>query len=370
MKGALAIVLALSARAFADHLVVSSDARVRAAVPSATAVAAGCDRACAAREGAAVAVAQVVTIARGPAGLELELVDAADGSLIGRRTVALSDAQLAAQLPGAIARFLAEGPTVRAKELFAKGNEHYALAEYAPALAQYKLAYRVKPLPAFLFNIAQCHRKLNQHADAIAMYQSYLVGVPDAPNKALVDELVAESRAALAAEQAEAERRASDQARADAELRAAEQRRAEELRKAREAEAVIAARRAEQAKLEAELYDRHPARTYALVGGAVGAAALITGGAFGIAARGRQAAFDAAGCGDPARLLVPDELATCVADRDRGERHALLSNAFLIGGGALAIASALVFVFDPGNVARPQATIAITPSSASLQVRW
>lgn len=369
MKALLAL-LALTSSALADgRLVASSDAVVRAAVSSVAELEPGCDRACAAKAGAAIAATQVVTIARVAGRLELELLDVADGSLIGRRTLAIPDAQLATKLPAAIAKFVDEGPTERAKELFTKGNEHYALAEYAPALEHYKLAYRVKPLPAFLFNIAQCHRKLNQHRDAIAMYQSYLVGVPAAPNKALVDELVAESEAALAAERAEAERRASDQARADAELRAAEHQRAAELRKAREAEAVIVARRADQTRLEVELYDRHPARTYALAGGVLGAAAVITGAGFGIAARGRQAAFDGAGCGDPARLLGADELAKCVDDRDRGERHALLSNVFLLGGGALAVASAIVFVLDPGNVARP-ARIAVTPRSITFEVRW
>src|SRR5213075_837707 len=92
---------------------------------------------------------------------------------------------------------LVESVTVeKAKALFAEGNQHYNLGEFQQALEMYKLAYRVKPLPAFQFNIAQCHRKLGQHKDAIAMYQAYLVGVPDATNKDIVESLIAESRKA------------------------------------------------------------------------------------------------------------------------------------------------------------------------------
>ncbi|MBA3818493.1 MAG: hypothetical protein H0X17_06340, partial [Deltaproteobacteria bacterium] len=271
--------------------------------------------------------------------------------------------------------FLADAPTQRAKLLFAAGNRHYELGEYAPALELYKKAYRVKTLPAFLFNIAQCHRKLAQHTEAIAMYQSYLVGMPNAPNKALAESLIAESRTRIAADQ---------QAHRDRELAQldAEKQRAEEARKAKEAEALAEAERtkAAQARLDAarqreldRTYNQHPARTWTIVTGALGAAAVITGGYFGYRARTAQASFDDAGCGDLSRALAGATLAQCEDDRVRGKRDALFTNVFIGGGGALLLASVLVFVIDPGNLERPEAaraSVKVSPTSFQVVFQW
>jgi len=77
-----------------------------------------------------------------------------------------------------VKKFVADARSDRAKAIFAEGNQHFNLGEFAPALEKYKTAYRIKPLAAFQFNIAQCHRKLGQYKEAIAMYQNYLTGVP------------------------------------------------------------------------------------------------------------------------------------------------------------------------------------------------
>jgi len=54
-----------------------------------------------------------------------------------------------------------------AKAKYESGVRHFDLAEYEPALADFKEAYRNKPDPAFLYNIAQCHCKL-QHRGSTA----------------------------------------------------------------------------------------------------------------------------------------------------------------------------------------------------------
>jgi tetratricopeptide (TPR) repeat protein len=319
-------------------------------------------------------VAVIVTVrAAGKDGvaLELALVDTAHQELVGRRAIAIPEARLAAALPAAVTKFVDEEPTDRAKELFTEGNEHYNLGEFAKALPLYKQAYRVKPLPAFLFNIAQCHRKLGQHVEAIAMYQSYLAGVPDASNRKLVEDLIAESKTAAAAAQIEADKRAA--VALEAAKVAAAKKAVEDARLAKEAEARTAQHRAEQARLEAEVYDRHPARLYAYLGAGVAGGALIAGSVFGTLARGHQTSFDGAGCGDPAQPLGEVALAKCVDDRDRGKRDALAGNVLMAAGGAALIAAAIVFVIDPGNVARPGATttaLVVAPTSFALEVHW
>jgi tetratricopeptide (TPR) repeat protein len=80
----------------------------------------------------------------------------------------------------------------------------YNLDEYAPALAEFREAYRIKPDPSFLFNIAQCHRKLGQNEAALDYYRKYLRNLPDAPNRADVERIVAELRSKETAPPADA----------------------------------------------------------------------------------------------------------------------------------------------------------------------
>jgi tetratricopeptide (TPR) repeat protein len=80
----------------------------------------------------------------------------------------------------------------------------YNLDEYAPALAEFREAYRIKPDPSFLFNIAQCHRKLGQNDAALDFYRKYLRNLPDAPNRADVERMIAELHAKELAPQPDA----------------------------------------------------------------------------------------------------------------------------------------------------------------------
>src|SRR5690348_5408028 len=78
----------------------------------------------------------------------------------------------------------------RARELFKQGSKHFKLGEYADALASFKEAYRNFEEPTILFNIAQCHRQLNQKADAIRFYRTYLSEVPRAANRDEVRQII------------------------------------------------------------------------------------------------------------------------------------------------------------------------------------
>jgi tetratricopeptide (TPR) repeat protein len=348
-------------------------------------VACASDVACLAAIGTEVGARKVASITITKArGKKLSVlfvaVDVADKVLLARREVTLADRKLGEDLAPALRKFLDDAPVERAKALFARGNQHYNLGEFGPALEQYKLAYKTKALPAFLFNIGQCHRKLGQYAEAVTMYQSYLNGVPNAQNRALVESLIKESRDEIA----EAERKVAEDQGREAQRLATEKAKAEEERKAKEAEALAAAERrtTELARLEADnarraeearRYDRHPARVYAYIGAALGVGAAGAGGYFGLRARTAQEAYDDRGCGNPTQLLDADELAACRSDRDTGKQSATLSNVLLIGGGALVALSAVVFIIDPGNVERPRergAQLRVAPTSVGVVVRW
>jgi tetratricopeptide (TPR) repeat protein len=98
---------------------------------------------------------------------------------------------------------------VAAKQHFEAGTRHYDLAEWDHALVEFKEAYRLKPDATFLYNIAQCHRKLGHIEDALTFYRTYLRRAPDAPNHDEVERRIAElevERKAKQTKQAEEER--------------------------------------------------------------------------------------------------------------------------------------------------------------------
>jgi tetratricopeptide (TPR) repeat protein len=93
--------------------------------------------------------------------------------------------------PGAAAPPTPEEKT-KAREHYQKGLTHYDIKEFSEALTEFKNAYRVVQDPAFLFNIAQCYRKLGQDIEALDYYRNYARRFPTAPNRAEVDRRIQE----------------------------------------------------------------------------------------------------------------------------------------------------------------------------------
>ncbi|OJH37529.1 hypothetical protein BON30_29115 [Cystobacter ferrugineus] len=81
---------------------------------------------------------------------------------------------------------------------FLEGNAAYEQAQFQKALDAYVEAYRLLPLPGFLFNIAQCYRQLGQPEQAATFYRRYLAQSKQPPaNAPLVRELIAEMDASV-----------------------------------------------------------------------------------------------------------------------------------------------------------------------------
>ncbi|RKI63811.1 tetratricopeptide repeat protein [Corallococcus sp. AB049A] len=137
----------------------------------------------------------------------------------------------------------AEDPAVTAaedaaREKFSEGNLAYDLGEFDRALKAFSEAYRLKPLPAFLFNIAQCHRQLNNPSRAAFFYRRYLALSQGEPaNADVARELSAEM---------ETKARVQEEQRRERERFARDR----ELQKARE-QAALAEARASEARLAA-----------------------------------------------------------------------------------------------------------------------
>ncbi|MHB8416703.1 MAG: hypothetical protein ACYDCL_01415 [Myxococcales bacterium] len=78
-----------------------------------------------------------------------------------------------------------------AKELTRRSLVEYDTGDFDKSLADATRAYELDPLPAFLFNIAQCHRALHHWEQAEFFYHRYLGHVPKAKNRKVVQALIA-----------------------------------------------------------------------------------------------------------------------------------------------------------------------------------
>lgn len=97
-----------------------------------------------------------------------------------------------------------ETAKAHARALFDRGQRYFDLGQFDKARQLYEEAYKAMPLAGFLFNIAQCHRKLGHHDKALRNYRAYLEKRPDADNRAVVLKLIVHSEDALKRQRAEA----------------------------------------------------------------------------------------------------------------------------------------------------------------------
>lgn len=103
---------------------------------------------------------------------------------------------------------LAGADDARAKQHFAAGLKAYNLQRFDTALNEFQAAYLERADPAFLFNIAQCQRQLDQPVAAAKSYRAYLAQQPDAPNRDEVLQRIDEMDKAAAEQKATRERAA------------------------------------------------------------------------------------------------------------------------------------------------------------------
>ena len=74
---------------------------------------------------------------------------------------------------------------------FAEAEKQYQAEDYVKAIDQYAAAYREEQDAAYLFNLAQCYRKLGDPAAAAFLFGRYLQEAPNATNRAQVEDSIA-----------------------------------------------------------------------------------------------------------------------------------------------------------------------------------
>ncbi len=87
-----------------------------------------------------------------------------------------------------------------ARQHAAKAKVHYDLGEFEKAAEEYILVYRLRPLPALLFNIAQSYRQGGQYEKARQFYKAYLREANDTKNKSAIEKAIREIDELLAKE--------------------------------------------------------------------------------------------------------------------------------------------------------------------------
>jgi tetratricopeptide (TPR) repeat protein len=85
-----------------------------------------------------------------------------------------------------------EDEGTRARMLFERGMAHFQLEEYTAAIAKWEDGFRLKPVPEFLYNIAQAYRLSKQSEKALSFYKKFLRLKPEAANRAEVENHIRE----------------------------------------------------------------------------------------------------------------------------------------------------------------------------------
>jgi tetratricopeptide (TPR) repeat protein len=84
---------------------------------------------------------------------------------------------------------------LHARALFEEGQRQFRGGDFRTALRQFEQAYITKADPVFLYNVAQCYRRLGDPVAAAREYRFYLRRRPDAPNRADVEALIEDQEA-------------------------------------------------------------------------------------------------------------------------------------------------------------------------------
>jgi tetratricopeptide (TPR) repeat protein len=91
-----------------------------------------------------------------------------------------------------------EERTRRARLLFEQGRAHVDLGDYASATREFEAAYVLKPLPLFLYNLAELAVAQKQRQHALRLYERYVQEERDPAERARIESRIAELRASLA----------------------------------------------------------------------------------------------------------------------------------------------------------------------------
>jgi tetratricopeptide (TPR) repeat protein len=106
-----------------------------------------------------------------------------------------------AKTPPAAGAATDDDDAAAARKYYQRGVAHYNLTEYREAIVEFEAAYRLRPDPVFLYNLAQSYRLSNQPELALQFYKTYLRAESRAANRREVENRIADLERLLQAKQ-------------------------------------------------------------------------------------------------------------------------------------------------------------------------
>jgi hypothetical protein len=252
-------------------------------------------------------------------------------------------------------------PQAEAQHHFHRGMRSYNLGEFAAAIREFKRAYELAEAPGLLFNLAQASRLNKDPERAVYYYNTYLRLMPQARNRADVEELIESCQRMVRSTETGRPGSATSATR-DPRPRLPAVRESPPL--VREPPRVTVPPIPVQIGLEAPPPSaRRPSRAILNAGiaaGAVGLAALASGIALGVEADSAErelSRLSASGgtWDEPHRTLYRD-----------GEREAVAAIALYAIGGAAAATGVILSIVGAHN-ARPLLPARVAMNAAGLQ---
>ena len=238
-----------------------------------------------------------------------------------------------------------------AKKHYELGSQYYETSNFKEALVHFEKAYKLRPLPGMLFNMARCHEVMGNVDKAMDHYQRYLEAVPKAPRRSVVQARIQNLRARKAAMEKKAP--VTDPAPVKPEPAPV---------KPEPAVKPDAAPASVPVKPEPAMAPARP-RTWRFWAGwgavGLGGASLITGVVLGVMARGKADEYDELSTADTPHYGALEDL------RSEGEGLQAGQIATLVVGGVLVAAGVGLVIWDRlavGEAEQPGAAVTLAPT--------
>jgi tetratricopeptide (TPR) repeat protein len=106
------------------------------------------------------------------------------------KTLSLVLGLLVSLLAATSARAEDDPATIQAKKHNTLAKKAFNLGLFKEAAEEYERAYRAKPVPAFLFNLAQCYKRMGEVENlekAIFYFESYIKNEPFSPMREQIE---------------------------------------------------------------------------------------------------------------------------------------------------------------------------------------
>ena len=94
---------------------------------------------------------------------------------------------------------VAQANKQKAREFYRKGMAEYVLEHWDASIREFEAGFREEQEAAFLFNIAQAHRKARRFDQSIQYFKKYLDFAPEAKDRPQVEKDIADEQAEMAA---------------------------------------------------------------------------------------------------------------------------------------------------------------------------